>query len=123
MARRTALAGGVNGDRADEEEPAAEMVQRLERQHVVRQSLRRLGGRCEQLLTALFLTPGQPRYETIAAELGMKVGSIGPTRARCFEKLEKILVEMGMSADGFPEPTYQQEAQAAPLGEPGGGSS
>ena len=29
----------------------------------------------------------------------MKVGSIGPTRARCFEKLEKILLELGLSAD------------------------
>jgi DNA-directed RNA polymerase specialized sigma24 family protein len=43
----------------------------------------------------MFLVPETPSYETIAERLGMKVGSIGPTRARCFEKLQRILEEMG----------------------------
>ncbi len=29
-------------------------------------------------------------------DLGTKVGSIGPTRARCFAKLEEILAEMAI---------------------------
>ncbi len=76
--------------------PSDEQAAAWERQHIVRAALRRLGGRCEQLLTALFLATGEPNYEAIAQQLGMKIGSIGPTRARCFEKLEKILVEMGL---------------------------
>ncbi len=80
-------------------EPRDDDLETRETRHLVRQALRQLGGRCESLLTALFLAPGQPRYDTIAEQLGMKIGSIGPTRARCFEKMEKILIELGMSAD------------------------
>ena len=76
--------------------PADEQTVRWEQQHLVRRALRRLGPRGEQLLTALFSASGQPNYKAIAEQLGMKVGSIGPTRARYFAKLEKILVEMGM---------------------------
>ncbi len=88
----------LDRDIEDVNEPTGEDAELWERRHLVRQALRRLGGRCEQLLTALFVTPGQPNYETIARQLDMKVGSIGPTRARCFEKMEKILVELGLVA-------------------------
>lgn len=76
------------------EAPPVEDMARWERQHLVRQALARLGGLCEQLLTALFRT-GHADYQQIARELDMKVGSIGPTRARCFTKFEKILRESG----------------------------
>jgi len=89
---------GLDKDIEDVNEPTGEDAELWERRYLVRQGLRRLGGRCEQLLTALFITPGQPNYDTIAQQLDMKVGSIGPTRARCFEKLEKILVELGLAA-------------------------
>lgn len=68
----------------------------LERQHLVRTGLQQLGGRCEELLTALYLSPGEPSYDAIASRLGMPVGSIGPTRARCFQKLQTILQQLGM---------------------------
>ncbi len=67
-----------------------------ERRQMVRQALRQLGGRCEELLTALFYAAGDPSYEVIAEQLGTKIGSIGPTRARCFRKLERILIDMGL---------------------------
>ncbi len=76
--------------------PSDEQVVAWERQHLVREALRRLGGRCEELLTALFLAPGRPDYQAVATQLGVKVGSIGPTRGRCFKKLEKILIEIGI---------------------------
>ncbi len=87
----------LDRDIEDVNEPTGEDAELWERRQLVRQGLRRLGGRCEQLLTALFVTPGQPSYETIARQLDIKVGSIGPTRARCFEKLEKILVVLGLA--------------------------
>ena len=93
--RHAALDEALADGRAASDEEASDR----ERQHLVRQALRRLGGRCAALLTALFLVSGPPSYEAIADELGMKVGSIGPTRARCFEKLEKIFLEMGFGAD------------------------
>lgn len=80
---------------ADEDAPGPEQVEALERQHIVRQSLTELGGRCQELLEALFFEPQSPDYAEIAARLGMKIGSIGPTRARCFQKLEAILRKRG----------------------------
>lgn len=76
--------------------PDPEAAVTWERQHLVRQGLAELGGRCERLLTALFLDPDHPDYERIALQLRIPVGSIGPTRARCFEKLEKILRRLGL---------------------------
>lgn len=78
--------------------PADDVAAEWEQRHQVRRALDRLGGRCQELLTALFFAPGTPSYQAIAESLGMKVGSIGPTRARCFGKLEKILAENGDSS-------------------------
>ena len=80
----------------DDDTPCEEQAAAWEQQHIVRQALRRLGGRCERLLTALFLSPaGRLSYEVVARKLGLKAGTIGPTRARCFDKLERILIDMG----------------------------
>ncbi|MHC5046975.1 MAG: RNA polymerase sigma factor [Planctomycetota bacterium] len=98
-AKRSGAYAGLEQEIADVSAPADDRAAQWERQHQVRQALRELGGRCEQLLTALFLAPGQPNYDAIARDLDMKVGSVGPTRSRCFQKLEKILVEMGVSPD------------------------
>jgi RNA polymerase sigma factor (sigma-70 family) len=99
FARRSGTCGGLAETIEDVNAPADEQAALWERRHQIRQALRQLGGRCERLLTALFLAPGQPSYDAIARQLGMKVGSIGPTRARCFRKLEKILIEMGLAPD------------------------
>jgi DNA-directed RNA polymerase specialized sigma24 family protein len=44
----------------------------------------------------LFLDKNERSYEEIADELGMKIGSIGPTRARCFKRMEQVLSRLGM---------------------------
>ena len=75
---------------------------RLERQHLIRQGLAELGDPCAPLLQALFLSSANPDYRAIADEMGMKVGSIGPTRARCLRKLDKILRRMGLGDEPFP---------------------
>ena len=67
----------------------------VEREQAVRQGLRQLDDRCRELLTALFFDPAEPGYDQIAARLRMAVGSVGPTRARCFRKLESILHRLG----------------------------
>jgi RNA polymerase sigma factor (sigma-70 family) len=76
--------------------PDPDDAQRWEEQHIVHLGIERLGGSCADLLRALFLEPGDRSYEQIAASLGIKVGSIGPTRARCFAKLERILRDLGL---------------------------
>ncbi len=49
--------------------------------------------RCRDLLIALYLSGEQVSYEEVARRLGRPIGSIGPTRARCLERLRKILEE------------------------------
>lgn len=74
--------------------PEAELEQ-LEEQHLVRQGLERLGERCRRLLERLFYAEEPPSYTDLARELAMPEGSIGPTRARCLEKLRAVLDSLG----------------------------
>ena len=57
----------------------------------VYESLLELGEPCRQLITALYFDPAEPSYEEIAERAGRPVGSIGPTRARCLERLRSVL--------------------------------
>jgi RNA polymerase sigma factor (sigma-70 family) len=52
-----------------------------------------IGQRCKDLLFTLYLDPGQPSYAEVASRLGMAVGSVGPTRIRCLERLRQVLDE------------------------------
>ena len=79
-------------------EPDPDDAARWERSDLVRRGLERLGGRCEALLRALFAEDAAD-YASIGAALDMPVGSIGPTRARCFAKLERILGDLGLRRD------------------------
>jgi RNA polymerase sigma factor (sigma-70 family) len=63
----------------------------LEEQHRIRTAMSSLDERCQKLLQMLFYSPDPPSYAEIAASLGTSEGSIGPTRARCLEKLLRIL--------------------------------
>jgi RNA polymerase sigma factor (sigma-70 family) len=70
---------------------ADEVLIRLEEQHRVRTALSELDERCRKLLTLLFYRAEPPSYAEIAAETGTREGSIGPTRARCLQKLTRLL--------------------------------
>ncbi len=78
-------------DLADVAEPPAELIEAWERQHLVGRALRSLGGRCRDLLTALYAEPSPVRYDELARRLEIPTGSIGPTRARCLKKLLAII--------------------------------
>ena len=52
-----------------------------------------IGEPCRDLLSALYLEPEQPSYAEVAARMGMAVGSVGPTRIRCLERLRQVLDE------------------------------
>lgn len=67
-----------------------EMVS-LEQQQIVRDALARLPERCSRLLRMLFYEKDELSYADIASRIKIPVSSIGPTRARCLEKLRKIL--------------------------------
>ena len=89
---------GVN-----EEEDVAEMEwkgslddqrEHWERLEWITAGLDRLSERCKELLLALYFDPFEPSYEEVARRLGMPVGSIGPTRARCLEQLKLHLAAL-----------------------------
>jgi RNA polymerase sigma factor (sigma-70 family) len=80
----------------DERATAAELTEQADRDQRVREAMARLDKRCRALLTALFLDAEAANYAVIANRIGMPIGSIGPTRARCFKKLEALLIEAGI---------------------------
>jgi RNA polymerase sigma factor (sigma-70 family) len=74
--------------------PASSLYASVERE-ILKQGLGYLGERCRMLLWLLYFDEREPSYEEISSELDMPIGSIGPTRARCLQKLRDILQEMG----------------------------
>jgi RNA polymerase sigma factor (sigma-70 family) len=59
-----------------------------ERRAVLHEAFTRLPSCCQQLIAALIEDPPVP-YAQISAQLGIPVGSIGPTRNRCLDKLRR----------------------------------
>lgn len=68
-----------------------QVLLKLEEQHRVRTAVAALDDRCRKLLTLLFYEAEPPSYAEIATSLGTSEGSIGPTRARCLEKMLRLL--------------------------------
>lgn len=75
----------------DESALPDEIILKLEMQNRVRAAVQSLDERCQNLLKLLFYTDKPPAYSEIAADLGISEGSIGPTRARCLQKLLTFL--------------------------------
>jgi RNA polymerase sigma factor (sigma-70 family) len=53
-------------------------------------AIARLDQRCQELLRIIAFVP-RPDYAAVAAKLGMRPGSVGPTRGRCLAKLRALL--------------------------------
>jgi RNA polymerase sigma factor (sigma-70 family) len=73
--------------------PTPEVDERLladERDQVVRDAMSRLPGRWQRLLEMLMADPPVP-YTEISDQLGLPIGSIGPTRGRCLARLRVLL--------------------------------
>ena len=56
--------------------------------------------RCQQLLRVLLADPA-PSYADVSAALDLPIGSIGPTRGRCLERLRALARERGLSLAGL----------------------
>ncbi len=57
----------------------------------VHQGLQRVSPRCREVLTMLYFSG--VTYEEAATRLGMPIGSLGPTRGRCLDRLRAVLAE------------------------------
>lgn len=62
----------------------------------VHEAVQRLEDPCRALVLALFFDPREPSYAQIATRLGRPVGSIGPMRGRCIDRLRSELVKAGV---------------------------
>ena len=73
-------------------EPLADQ-QRIdfERQQIVREAIQTLSDRCRALIRLLFYSNEEHSYDDIARRMKLPPNSIGPTRARCLQKLKRIL--------------------------------
>jgi RNA polymerase sigma factor (sigma-70 family) len=94
--RESVPAGGDDDDSFLKEIPAKgpladEQRETLDQQHQVRQAVEALPDRCRELITMLFYQKDELSYVEIAGRMRMPVPSVGPTRARCLEKLRKLL--------------------------------
>jgi RNA polymerase sigma factor (sigma-70 family) len=79
LEERVALAGGID---------SAERWALVEWLHA---GLAKLNQRCRSLLLALYFDTREPSYAELAARIGIPLGSVGPTRARCLERLKQLL--------------------------------
>jgi RNA polymerase sigma factor (sigma-70 family) len=62
-----------------------------EEQQALREAVDELPDRCKELIHMLYFDTRSLSYDEVGLALGIPVASIGPTRARCFDKLRTIL--------------------------------
>jgi len=84
--------GSTVADVADDAPLAEDALSDLQQLNRLRQALDRMDERCRDLLTLIFADEDEKLpYEEVAVRLQMPVGSIGPTRARCLQKLRRLV--------------------------------
>jgi len=72
-----------------------EIAAELEREQLVREAIARLPDRCQKMMRLLFWENPPLPYAEVARRLGLATGSIGFIRARCLDRLQKALEELG----------------------------
>jgi RNA polymerase sigma factor (sigma-70 family) len=87
---------GADGDAAEHELPDPgplpdELLDELQQRHRARTALAALAEPCRSLLGMLYGGDEPLPYAQIVARLGMPMGSIGPTRARCLARLRELM--------------------------------
>lgn len=91
---RSASARRVSEEPTDEDLPRAPSAEQAavltDEQRRLWAHVSELSERCRRLLAVIAFSP-RPDYAALAVDLGMPVGSIGPTRGRCLAKLRSLL--------------------------------
>ena len=95
MTRADDAEGEASGewDLADQSPIAEDALEELQQLNGLRNALERLDERCRDLLLLLFRDEDDKlSYDDVARRLGTSVGSIGPTRSRCLDKLRRSVI-------------------------------
>lgn len=72
----------------EQAEVAGQKLLAAERQAALREAISDLPPACQQLVAELTADPPAP-YAEVSARLGIPVGSIGPTRSRCLDRMRR----------------------------------
>jgi len=86
--------GGGEIEAVDPDPLPEQLLDDLQQRHRARLALGAMGEPCRGLLGLLYGQGETLPYACIAVQLGMPVGSIGPTRARCLAKLRQPMDTM-----------------------------
>jgi RNA polymerase sigma factor (sigma-70 family) len=80
-------------DVADDSPIAEQALDELQQVEGVRRALDAMDARCRDLLMLVFRDDTEEAlgYDEVGRRLGMPTGSVGPTRARCLDKLRKLV--------------------------------
>ena len=91
-ARRNRIDAGANAldDVADAGAPIDADLLLDERDRALWRAVASVSERCQRLLRVLMASP-PPAYKEVAAALGMSIGTIGPTRQRCLDRLRQVV--------------------------------
>jgi RNA polymerase sigma factor (sigma-70 family) len=84
----------VSDDHLDRVSTEDSVIAHTENLEWVHQGMAMMDVRCRDLLTVLYFGEETPAYTAVAEEFGIPVGSIGPTRARCLDKLRSFLEDL-----------------------------
>lgn len=90
------------------DDTAFERLERLERHRDVRTAFGRLGERCRVLL-AMLSADDACSYDEISDQVGIPVGSIGPTRRRCLTKLATLMDDGPVPASSSTPSNHDEE--------------
>jgi RNA polymerase sigma factor (sigma-70 family) len=86
-------------DLEDPNPPLEDVLVDEEEQRFVVQAFGSLDGLCQQLLRLMIIEP-ELSYEEISEVMGRPIGSLGPTRARCLEKLRSAVSRISARTNG-----------------------
>ena len=92
--------GTIDGLR-DERGTVGSDLERAEREHQVRLALGAVSARCKRLLEALYYEDPTPSYGELSQRFGVPMGSLGPTRARCIERLRDLFENLRLDPSGI----------------------
>jgi RNA polymerase sigma factor (sigma-70 family) len=83
--------------RADDPGVDAALLE-ADRAHELDELVESLPLRCRELLQVL-MSQDAPNYLDVGSQIGMPTGSIGPTRARCLERIRRLAASRGICLD------------------------
>jgi RNA polymerase sigma factor (sigma-70 family) len=76
--------------------PPPDLVEEVEREHLIREAVAQLPPRCQEIIRLLFYEQPPLPYRDLAARLGLATGSIGFIRGRCLKRLQRVIERSGI---------------------------